>query len=132
MASDLSLYLGNKVARWLGGNAMPTAPTSIYTALFDGDPKGAGVEVTGDIDAGGRIAPTWTVPISGTDNVLESSADVDYGLADGAADITHVAIFDDDTAGNLLSSKVLAAPIAAVLGTPIKFLAGDLKFTIGT
>ena len=32
MASDLSKYLGNKVARWLAGQAMPTAPTALYVA----------------------------------------------------------------------------------------------------
>jgi hypothetical protein len=132
MATDLSLYLGNKIARWLGGNAMPTAPVSIYTALFNGDPKGAGTEVTTTIDAGGRIAPAWTVPAVGTSNVLVSSADVNYGLSDGIATITHVGIFDAAAAGNLLSSKALAAPVSAVVGTPIKMLAGDLSFTIGS
>jgi hypothetical protein len=132
MSSDLSTYLGNKIARWLGGQAMPAAPASIYTALFNGDPKGAGTEVTVTIRAGGRLAPAWTVPASGVGNVLTSSADVDYGTAAGAATITHVGIFDAAASGNLLSSKILSSAISAVVGTPIKFLAGDLNFTIGT
>lgn len=132
MASDLSLYLGNKIVRWLGGEDMPAAPASIYIALFDGDPKGAGTEVTEDVITSGRIAGVWDVPAAGTDNQLIISADVDFGESESIVDVTHVAVFDAATSGNLLASKVLNAPISAVIGTEIKFVVPDLKFTIGT
>lgn len=129
--SDLSTYFGNKIVRWLAGEAMPSAPADLYLALYDGDPKGAGVEVTTDVLAAGRLPIVWDVPASGTVNVLASDADVDYGLSDGAADITHVAVFDAQAAGNRLASKALASPVSVIVGTAVNFLAGDLVFTIG-
>lgn len=133
MASDLSPYLGNKVVRWLDGNAMPTAPTDVYVALFDGNPKTSGTEVTLDIDATGRKAVTWTTVASGTDHLLESSADVDFGTADGPADVSHVGIFDASTSGNLLASKAVpGGPFSVLAGAAVKILAGDLSFDIGS
>lgn len=133
MASDLSTYLGNKIVRWLGGSAMPTAPTDIYIALFNGDPKATGgVEVTDTIRVAGRVAGSFTVPTSGEINLLETDTDTDFGDAAGAADVSHVAVFDAATSGNLLASKALAAPVSISAGQPVKFLAGDLDFTIGS
>lgn len=132
MSSDLSTYLGNKIARWLGGVAMPTAPTDIWIALFDGNPKSGGTEVTTDVRAAGRVAAVWTVPASGVVNVLTSSTDTDFGTSDGPTDITHVAAFDAASSGNLLASKPLGAPQSVILGTPVKFNTADLTFTIGS
>jgi hypothetical protein len=45
MASDMSVYLGNKVCRRLAGNAMPAAPAAYYVALFNGKPIPSGRRV---------------------------------------------------------------------------------------
>lgn len=134
MASDLSKYLGNKIARWIAGNAMPTAPTNVYIALFNGDPKSSGTEVTADIRAAGRIAIDWAALLSNdTDNVLTSDADADFGPSDGDVTVTHAAVFDAASSGNLLASKALTgSPISVVTGQNVKFSSGDLSFTIGT
>jgi len=134
MASDISKYLGNKIARWLGGQAMPTAPINLYMALFVGDPKGAGTEVTTTIRSTGRPAITWTVPASNdVDNVLVNSAAVDWGVAENDADGTsHVAIFDASSGGKRIASKALLAPVDIKSGTPVSFGAGDVNFVIGT
>lgn len=131
MASDMSTYLGNKVLRWLVGNAMPTAPASCEVALFDGDPKGAGTEVTTDVISAGRPTITFEAISAGTDNSVQNSADVDFGESENEVSFSHVAIFDPDD--NLLFSKALpGGPFSAVaVGTPIKFPAGGLIFTIG-
>lgn len=134
MASDLSKYFGNKLCRYLAGSAMPTAPTTIYTALFNGDPKASGTEVTTTVLAAGRLAMPVTAPASNaTDNVLTSTADVDYGDSDGATSISHVAIFDAASGGNLLASKAVpGGTLTVASGTGVKFLAGDLTFTLGS
>lgn len=134
MASDLSKYLGNKIARWLAGNAMPSAPSSIYIAVFDGDPKSGGTEVTTDIASAGRQAISWAALASNdTDNVLTSDADADFGAAEGPCDASHVAVFDASTSGNRLASKAIpGGPISILLGQTVKFEAGDLSFTIGS
>ena len=53
MASDLSPYFGNKILRWINNNAMPTAPTALYIALFNGNPKTSGTEIGGSVKAAG-------------------------------------------------------------------------------
>jgi len=132
MASDMSTYFGNKVLRWLTGNTMIAAPASCEVGLFDGDPKGSGTEVTDTIRTAGRVAITFDAISEGTDNSVQNSADVDFGEAEAQVDFSHVAVFDD--ADNLLFAKALAGgPFADVeAGTPIKFPAGSLVFTLGS
>lgn len=133
MASDVSLYLGNKFLRWLGGNAMPSAPASVYAALFDGDPKGAGSEVTTTIRVAGRVAIPLNVPASGTGNTMDNSADVDFGLAAGGATVSYVGVYDAASAGNLLWAHQLAGgPFTVTAGEEVKFAAGDLAFQQGS
>lgn len=130
--SDISTYLGNKILRWLAGNAMPTEPASVYVALFDGDPKGAGVEITTDIDAGGRIAISFEAISSGTDNQLANDAAVDFGTSDSAESLSHIAIFDASTSGNLLWAKALpGGPFAITIGMPVSFDVGAIVFNCG-
>lgn len=131
MSSDLSTYLGNKIVRWLCGQAMPSAPSSIYTALFHGNPKSGGTEVTTDVNSSGRIAMPVTAPASGTTNTVSSDSDVDYGNSENDVTIDWVAIFDAGSSGNLLSAKAIATQTVAT-GEPVKFLAGNLTFTIGS
>jgi hypothetical protein len=133
MASDLTTYLGNKIVRWLAGTDMPTAPAGIFVAIYDGDPKGAGTEITTSIRGAGRLAMPVTAPASGTVNTLSSNADVDYGTSGADVSASHVAIFDDASAGNMLSSKALSGgPFSILTGEPVKFLAGELEFIIGS
>lgn len=130
--SDLTKYLGNKLVRYLAGNVMPTPPTDIYVALYDGNPRTTGTEVTTSVRSAGRLAPTWTVPVSNaTDNVLLSSADVNFGNSESDVDITHVAIFDAATGGNMLACKALPQAANVTAGATVKFAAGKIRFTIG-
>jgi len=133
MASDLTKYLGNKIARWLAGQAMPTAPTNLYMALFNGDPRASGTEVTTTVSSTGRKAITWSVPASNdVDNVLASSAAVSFGNSEGDTDITHTAVFDASSGGKMLSCKTVTGGTASVVtGQPVSFGAGDIKFTLG-
>jgi len=130
MASDLSKYLGNKIARWLAGNAMPTEPSDLYVALFDGDPRSGGTEVTTTVAAARLPISFAALAENDTDNVLTSDADVDFGAALAAADIDWVAIFDASTSGNRVAQKAVP-PVSVVETQEIIIPAGDLSFTIG-
>ena len=134
MASDLTLYLGNQLCRWFAGNDMPTAPIACYVALFDGNPKTTGTEISSTLNPAGRVAITFdAIANDETDNVITNAVDVDYGNANAdVANLDYVGIFDSDAGGHLLCSKLLpGGPYAVATGTPVKFLAGDLTFTIG-
>jgi hypothetical protein len=131
--TDLSLYFANKLLRWMAGNAMPSAPASVFLALYDGDPKSGGSEVTTTI-AAARLAISFAALASGTGNVLTSNADVDFGPSLGSVpNLDHVAVFDASTSGNLLWARALpGAPYNVTPGTDVKFLSGDITFTAGS
>ena len=132
MASVLSTYLGNKVLRWALGTAMISAPANCYLALFDGDPKGGGSEVTTTIRAGGRLALDFeTVADNGTTVTLATDADTDFGTSAGDASVSHVGVFDASSSGNLLASKALSSVQNVQTGAPVKVLSGDLEFNFG-
>lgn len=129
--SDMSTYLGNKVLRWMAGNAFPSVP-ALYLALFNGDPKSTGTEVSEDVIYTGRQLITLEAIADGTDNSVASDADVDFGNAENAVTMTHVAVYDDPTAGNLLWSKEIpGGPYAITIGMPVKFPSGGIVFNCG-
>lgn len=132
--TDLSLYQGNKILRWLAGNTFPAAPANAFLALFDGDPKAGGSEVTTTIRAAGRLALSFAALASGTGNVLTTNADADFGPSDGSVpNLDYVAVYDASSAGNLLWSRLLpGAPYNVTPGTDVKFLSGDITFTAGS
>jgi hypothetical protein len=128
----LSAYLGNKVLDWLKGNAFPSAPADIYLALFDGDPKGAGTEITELVNYTGRLVISLEALSGGTDVSVASDADVDFGNSLDDVDLSHVAVFDDPVAGNLLWAKALpGGPYVITTGMPVKFNAAAIVFNCG-
>ena len=133
MASDLSPYLGNKICRWLIGNAMPSAPSGLYMAIFNGNPKTSGVEVGGDINSGSpRQVVTFAALASGLLHLLTSNVAVDWGLSEGAVSFSHIAIFDASSSGNLLFSKIVnGAPISVLAGSSVKFNSGQVTINVG-
>jgi len=131
MASDLSTYFGNKIVRWMGGQAMPTPPTSLLIGLFNGDPKSGGSEVTTTIRPSGRVTLGLSVPAAGNTNTLAMSADADFGVAAGNANVSHAAVYDNT--GNFLCSKVLPGqPFNITAGSAVKFAQANLTFVIGS
>lgn len=131
--SDLSKYFGNQILRWMAGDAMPSAPATLWFALFDGDPKGAGTEISEDVVYTGRHVLTLeAIPNDGEDNNTANSNELDFGNSENEVDLSHVAVFDDPSGGNLLFSKALAGgPFSITVGMPVKFAVGAVTFTLG-
>lgn len=115
------------VMDWIAGNAFPFSAGTVYVALFNGDPKGAGSEVTTTIRVAGRVAVTFAAPASG---VIQNSADVDFGNANGAATVTHAAIYSAASGGDMYLSEVLQASISPAANDIVKFTSGALQFTL--
>lgn len=127
MASELSTYLANEILDWFKGTSMPSAPSAVYIALFNGDPTATGTggtEVTSTIRPAGRVAVTFGAI---TSRQITNSADVDFGTADAGASVTHAAIFDAATAGNLLSYTALDTPRVVTAADPVLIPIGDLR-----
>jgi len=131
---DIADGIRNQLVDWLVGKSDPLpVAADRYVALFDGDPQGAGSEVTTDIRPSGRLAITSSMEAAGatTDGESSSTADIDFGNADSGATVSHIAIFDSASGGTLLASDALTGGTQTVTaGNPVKIPSGDLTLSI--
>lgn len=128
-----SNYLEDKVLNWaLNGVTMGTAPAAVYVALYNGDPldTGAGgAAVTTTIRPAGRPAASFgnTPATNAGANTVANDAVVDFGVAAGGATVTHFAVFDAASGGNMLySSPITGAPKTIIAGANVTFPIGTL------
>ena len=121
-------YLENKVLDHSLGVTAYTMPT-VYLAAFTAAPgeAGGGTEVSGGSYA--RVALSGKIgAASGGASV--NSADINFPTA--TADwgtVTHFAVFDASTSGNMLHYGALTASKIIYSGDVLSFLAGQLTFT---
>lgn len=129
-------YLANKIARWVVGNDMPSAPATVYCALFNDDPMDTGaVEVGGAImgTAADRVAVDWAaVANDGTSNLATNDADVDFGASQSGGTVTigGVALFDASSGGNMLFARAISPTKSVNEGDTVKITVGNLDVTI--
>ncbi len=106
--SSFSNYTENLLLNWLLTTNSATRPTAWYVGLFTAAPSdaGGGTEVTGNGYA--RVA-TGTISVSGTDTTATNSAAIEFAAASGGnwGTVTHAAIFDASTSGNMLAWAAL-------------------------
>lgn len=106
---------------------------TLYLALFVGDPAGAGVEISGANYARKAVVTgDWSVASNGfKSNINPVTFPKATGIQSGD-DVTHWALFDDLSAGNLKNSDDLPVeqqqPI--VENNTVEFSAGDLDLSI--
>lgn len=127
---SLSTYLENEILNWIKGTTFDAAPATVYVALFNGDPGKAGAggtEVTATIRVAGRQSVTFGSITSG---VISNSGVVDFGLAAAGATVTHYALFDAASAGNLLGSAALNDTRVVATGNAVTFATGALSLEI--
>lgn len=124
--SGRSTYLGNAFLNVIRGTAY-TAPSAVYVALFNGDPTDAGTggsEVTTTIRTSGRVAATFAAP---SGKSMSNSAVISFGNAAGAATVTHYALFDAASAGNMLDSAPLTGgSMSVAANSAVSFAVGAL------
>lgn len=122
-------YLENAVMDHVFG-AGTFAKPGRYVALFTGAPgeAGGGTEVSGAAYA--RQAAAFTVSGSAPTSASISSA-VEYPTAGSAwGTVTHAAVFDSLTGGNMLGYAALAEAKPISSGDVFRFPAGNLTFTL--
>jgi len=128
---SFSDFLENKLLDHLFGKGNYTPPT-IYVGLSTADPTD---DASGLAEPSGngyiRVLTTpadWNVAISGlTDNantILFPEASGSWGT------ITHFALFDAESGGNMLAPGVLGTPKAIGSGDVAKFAPGDLNVSL--
>ncbi len=122
--SKLSDYGENKLLDALLGVASHTTPAQVYMALFTSNPAddGSGTEVSGFGYA--REAINFDIAALG---VTQNDAAILFACTGGNwGDVTHAALFDDLTAGNLLMHGALAATKTVNDGDQLNFAIGTV------
>jgi len=116
-----------RVLEWLLTTGSSTRPTAWYLGLFTGAPgeAGGGTELSGDAYV--REAVTFTV----SGDTATNNAAVEWPVATGNwGTITHVAIFDALTSGNMIAYAALSNSKTINTGDVIRIPASDLDVTL--
>ena len=121
-------YLENAVLNAVLRNVSFTSPATVYVGLFTADPTVTGSqasEVTGGSYA--RVAVTFGAPVLG---VSANTGIVTFPMASASwGVITHGAILDDPTTGNMLYRGPLASSKTVDPGDTVSFAIGALTTT---
>ena len=120
-------YTDNALLGHLLGSTTYTKPSSLYVALFIGDPAGSGTEISTSGSAYARIAATFTI----SSGVATNTAAVEWATATSAwGSITWVAIYDAVTGGNQLVTAQLASAKTIGSGDVLRIPIGQLSVTL--
>ncbi len=125
---SLSNFLELKLLDHVLRNVSYTSPSTVYMALYTSDPGEAntGTEVSGTAYA--RTALTVGAASGGQS---QNSAAVVFPTAGGSwGTITHFAVFDASTAGNMLIYGALTSSIVISSGTRPTFDIGTLTISL--
>jgi len=129
--SSFSNYTENLVLTWLLTTGSATRPTAWYVGLFTAAPSdtGGGTEVSG---SGYVRKATGTITVSGTDTTATNSAAIEFDPASGGnwGTITHAAIFDAETSGNMIAWAQLTTARTINDGDVFRIPATSLTVTL--
>jgi hypothetical protein len=130
--SSFSDYTENLVLNWLLTTNSATRPTAWYVGLFTAAPSdtGGGTEVSGSAYA---RKVTGTISVSGTSpTTATNSAAIEFAAASGGnwGTVTHAAIFDALTAGNMLAWAPLTTSRTINDGDVFRIPASSLNITL--
>ncbi len=124
----MSNYLENALINATLRNTAYSSPSTVYVGLFTSDPTdaGTGTEVSGGSYA--RKAMTFGSPSNGAST---NSGAVEFDQATGDwGTITHFAIFDALTTGNMLYHGALTASKTIATGDVFKFASASVTVTL--
>ena len=122
--SQISNYLENNLINLTLRNVAYTPATTIYVALFLSDPTDAGTGTECSAASYARQTISFSASSNGTtantNEILFSSATTDWG------NITHAALYDASTGGNLLYYSPLTTSKSIAVGDIFRIAIGNL------
>jgi hypothetical protein len=130
--SQMTDYLEKKLLDHTLGKAAYTMPTTVYLALFTADPTDTGSQ-TNEVSAGGyaRQAITSTMSAAGaTSGQSTNGGAITFGPA--TADwgtVTHTAVLDASTAGNMLLYGPLSSSRTIQNGDSLQYATSQFSIT---
>ena len=127
----LSNYLEEKIVEHFLRNSAVGSPATVYLALYESDPGEAGAGTEATFVNYVRVASTWTaLDGAGQTKNVATVTFAANGNASAAATITHAAILDAATTGNVLLYGPLASPKTLAVGDVLSFAANALTLTL--
>lgn len=127
---SFSDYLENKLLDHAFKGSAFTQPANIHVGLFTSAPSdsGGGTEVSGNGYAR-QVHNTWGAAGGGSKT---NSGDVFFNVATGGGwgTVTHFAIFDAATSGNMLAWGALTVPKAINDGDQARFVSGAVTISL--
>ena len=126
MVTDTSVYLGDAILNWIKSSAFPADPAAVYLSLWNGDPDGAGSEVTGTVNLTSQAVTFGAI----SSRAMSNGSDVTFGTANASATVTYVVLADNATyaSGNQICKKSISS-VAISNGLVVKILAGNLTLS---
>jgi len=133
--SEMSDYLENEVIKHIFRTGSFTKPTTLYVGLLTAAPSdaGGGTEVSGNAYARVACNPddaNWAAT-SGTNGTTSNVSAINFPTPtpSGWGTVTHFAIYDASTAGNMLFWSPLTASKTINASDTVSFAAGALTVT---
>ena len=126
----LSDHAENLLLNWLMTSGSATRPTAWYVALYTSAPNdaGGGTELSGS--GYSRQSVSFSTA-SGTGGTTSNSGAVTFTASGGSwGTVTHMAIHDASSSGNLLWHGALSASKTIADGDSLEFAAGNIDLTI--
>lgn len=127
--SSFTDYTETLALNWLFTANAATRPSAWYVALFTAAPgeAGGGTEISTSGTAYVRKTAAFTV----SGNLATNSAAIEWDVAStNWGTITHIAVFDAASGGNMLAYAPLAASKSIGAGDVFRIPAGDLDITL--
>lgn len=124
--ASCSTYLANKILDHVNGVDAYTMPTQLWLAVAEEDftAAGTGTELTGG--SYGRVA--WTADAASAGATANTDLLVITDMP--ACDLTHLSLWDDETAGNMLIYGAFDATVTLAAGENFAADAGDLDMSL--
>ena len=120
-------YTDNKLIDHLLGSATFTKPSTLYVALFVGNPASGGTEVSTSGSAYARVTSTFTIAA----NAATNTAAIEWATATSSwGTIDWVAIYDAASSGNQLVTAQLSSSKTIASGDVLRIPISSLSVTL--
>lgn len=133
--TDIVQAYRQAIVNYLRGNGAPTAIADNFVDIYNGDPQASGTSVLATITGSATrlsIKSLMSAASAAAPSVSQNSAALQLtaGAVAGGS-ITHLALFDAATAGNLIASKALTSGTQTVVaGNPVSVPTSAMSFSI--
>ena len=127
--AELSTWMEDKIVNFMRAVAI-TGQAAVYVALFTSDAGLEGGVITSEV-SGGSYARQLAGLSASADGVSANAADITFPTATASwGTVTHVALMDTVTAGNVVMHSALDVSKTVGSGDTFKINAGDLDVTV--